>query len=942
MNTYLFYGLRLTLLCLAGASLAAQGISNVSVTYITYSSAIINWTTSTSQSSLIQYGTTAALGTDQNERTPVSVTAHQQFLSGLSGDTTYYYKVCNNSSSCDPTIRTFVTAAKPVPTPALPIPAARYAVPDKPVVPANRQFTIAADCSDLQSRINAVAQLDGTLDYEILIPVSSDCTVIRDSGLGDANQSSLILPAKSGPNSGGAGEIIIRSAAADSELPTPGSRVDPSFFSRMPTLRNNAWGVSELGSPNSYGTCTEGQLWWDFITALGNTWSMKACSSPSTNGYSLVAKTTFSGTPPASCTPSTWYYKNDTGAAHRGIYWCGPAGKPYHMQLGRVFCFSFAAGAHHYRFFGLQVSVVPFSNPHPNFLNTYGADGTYYVGHFKIPASAHHIIFDRCRLTGLDYPQRIQNLINSEASYLAFTGNYMDKVSYWLPNSSAGSNSTETQIFNISGGDMLLFDNNMLEGSGFGIISSDDTTGMTSNVVVTRNDILKPSRYRLGSTENAAAGGWFYHARHCIELKNGERWLIDGNVCDGNFATVNNGHFIAFSPRPGTVSTRKLQDIQFTNNTMRNGPAGIYVIGHNDLVGLQMSVARRILIANNQMLGIDGAAFSVLGGTRIGHCFTVQFGVEDLTLRHNLCRDNKGLWPAFLWQQYGPSAGLDFRDNIIWHSVANGYGGLVAPGCLMGTASLNCEWNGWRMERNALVNSSGQNPSSYPSNNFWPAAESGLQFADAANGNFRLQNNSPFRSGMAVTAGVSGPASDGASIGPDYYDIDRAHGAIGPLAIRAGDQHVTLMFSSGYTGVCAADFGTDPAFAGSFTRTATSSGTNSRLISVSGLVPNTVYYYRLLCGSVKTGSFQTATAAGQAAVLSVAVNPPSAWTPVTSAVAEFGVTTGLGSFSVTQPCVGGCTLFVPSVAGRVTYYRVHYRNIANQTFAQSAIMAAIP
>lgn len=942
MSTLRSYGIRIALLVWAAASLPAQGISNVTVSHITYSSVNINWNTTTGQSSLIQYGTTAALGSNQDEKTPVSTTEHHQYLSGLSANTTYYYKVCNNISSCDPTIRTFVTAAAPVPLPDLPIATTRLTVPPKPVVPANQRFTVAADCSDFQTRINAVAQLDGNLNYEILIPVNADCAIASNAGAGDANASSFYLPAKSGPNPNGTGEIIIRSAAADSELPPEGSRVDSSFYSRMPTLRNNVWGVRELSSPNSNGTCTSGQLWWDFIASLSNSWALKACTSPSTNGYTLVARTSFSGTPPSSCTPSTWYYRTDTSSSANGIYWCAPAGKLYRMQLGRYFAFTFNANAHHYRFLGIQFSVVPFTNPHPAFLNAYGTDGSYYVGHFQLPTSVHHIIFDRCRLTALDYPQRVQQLVNSEASSVAFLGNYIDQISYWLPDSNAGSGQTETQIFNLTGGDQLLFDNNYVEGTGFGIIATDDTTGMPTNVVITRNEFAKPPRYRYQSTENTAATGKFYHARHCIELKSGERWVIDGNICDGNFTTVNAAHFIALSPRAGSTSSRKMQDIQITNNTLRNGPGGVYVIGHNDVTFSQMTVARRIMITNNLLLGLDGYLSGVSGSARPGHCFTVQFGAEDITLRHNMCRDNNGVWPAFLWEQYGPSAGLDFRDNIVWHKWANGYGGLVTPGCALGTASLACGWNGWRMERNALINISGQSPSTYPSNNFWQTAESGLLMEDPAAGKYRLLKTSPFRSGAAVVSGVSGPASDGASMGPNHYDLERAQGIVGPVAVRAGDQHATFTFSSSHTGSCVADVSPDATFATGVIRASGAPGTSARMIAASGLTAGTVYYYRIICGGRKTGSFQTASSGGGSTSFTVVVKPPVTWSSITSAVAEFGTTTGLGSFTASQACVGGCTLYLSGTTGRATYYRVLYRNASSQTVARSGILSTIP
>jgi hypothetical protein len=460
--------------------------------------------------------------------------------------------------------------------------------------------------------------------------------------------------------------------------------------------------------------------------------------------------------------------------------------------------------------------------------------------------------------------------------------------------------------------------------------------------VITRNEFAKPARYRYQSTENTAATGKFYHARHCIELKSGERWVIDGNICDGNFTTVNAAHFIALSPRAGSTSSRKMQDIQITNNTLRNGPGGVYVIGHNDVTFSQMTVARRIMITNNLLLGLDGYLSGVTGSARPGHCFTVQFGAEDVTLRHNMCRDNNGVWPAFLWEQYGPSAGLDFRDNIVWHKWANGYGGLVTPGCALGTASLACGWNGWRMERNALINISGQTPSTYPSNNFWQTAESGLLMEDPAAGKYRLLKTSPFRSGAAVVSGVSGPASDGASMGPNHYDLERAQGIMGPVAVRAGDQHATFTFSSSHTGSCVADVSPDATFATGVIRASGAPGTSARMIAASGLTAGTVYYYRIICGGRKTGSFQTASSGGGSTSFTVVVKPPATWSSITSAVAEFGTTTGLGSFTASQACVGGCTLYLSGTTGRATYYRVLYRNASSQTVARSGILSTIP
>lgn len=934
---------RLLWMVLSGAlSLWGQSYSGVAVDAITYSSARLTWTTSFATSSVIRYGTTTGLGLVREEISPVSVTTHWQFLSGLTANTQYFYRLCSTVSSCDGTTYSFTTAAAPAIVPAMPVPTNRLVVPAMPVVPSGRRYTVAADCSDLQSRVNSVAAMDGNLDYEILIPAAADCSIAQDQILGNANQPAFTFPAKSGPNPNGTGEIIIRSAAADSELPPAGVRTGPAFFSKMPTLRNNNWGVQEGFSTPSAGTCALGQLWWDFFASLSNGWPLKQCTAPSSNGYSLTARIAFSGAVPSSCVAGTWYHKTDVGNATQGIYRCAPSGKLYRLQLGRVFGFAFAANAHHYRIVGVQFSVVPLPNPHESYLTgALGADGTYYVGHISIPATAHHIYFDRCRLTGLDYPQRIQQLVNTNGSQIAFVNNHIDQISYWLTDPNAPSNQTETQVFNVPAGAQLLFENNLIESSGFGLIATEDVDGQTTDVVVARNTFLKPERYRYGTAENTAGGGWFYHARHCVELKRGERWLIDGNVCDGNYLTVNQGHFIALSPRPLSSLTVVLQDVQITNNTLRNGPNGIFLIGHNDFASRQMPVMRRVLVENNMLLNLDGNRSAVPGRTGWGQCFSVLTGMEDLTVRRNLCRDQVGVWPAFLWEQYGPSAGLDFRDNIVWHKFSAGYGGLVTPGCAMGSASLACGWAGWRVQSNAIVNQSGQDPNTYPAGSFWLASEASLGFSNAAGGDFGLSAASPFRRGAPVVSGVSGPASDGGSVGPSQYQLRAAQGQLGTVAVRAGDQQALFTYSAPDGRACAVDVSPDGTFQTGVVRFGDGGGTRHRQLAATGLTGSTSYAYRVLCGEQRSGTLLTGSG-GQAFSLPVGVRPPAGWLGMAEVAAEFGTTPALGSQTVAASCASGCTVFVPSTIGRVIYYRVVYRNAGGTVVARGGLQAAIP
>lgn len=66
-------------------------MSNIAVTSITNTTAVVDWTTDEAASSLVQYGLTDEYGLEQSDGT--LVTTHTVSLTGLTGNTTYYFAV---------------------------------------------------------------------------------------------------------------------------------------------------------------------------------------------------------------------------------------------------------------------------------------------------------------------------------------------------------------------------------------------------------------------------------------------------------------------------------------------------------------------------------------------------------------------------------------------------------------------------------------------------------------------------------------------------------------------------------------------------------------------------------------------------------------------------------------------------------------------------------
>ena len=220
----------------AVANAQAPVVSNVTVDPPSYSTARIQWTSSSATSyARVQYDSLTstlpfANSTQQSQSGNVFTT--QGFtLGGLAPNTTYYFVACSANQSnpsqegCS-SVNSFKTAAAPagwptvIPTPTLPT------VPPLPAMPTiGTSYTVsgASDCSDatngLQAQINAAAALGGATNKAVLIPPSYTCI------------GNYALPVNTGT-----GWIVVRTAAPDSSLPPEGVRIDSTYASVMPTI----------------------------------------------------------------------------------------------------------------------------------------------------------------------------------------------------------------------------------------------------------------------------------------------------------------------------------------------------------------------------------------------------------------------------------------------------------------------------------------------------------------------------------------------------------------------------------------------------------------------------------------------------------------------------------------------------------------------------------
>ena len=83
-----------------------------------------------------------------------------------------------------------------------------------------------------------------------------------------------------------------------------------------------------------------------------------------------------------------------------------------------------------------------------------------------------------------------------------------------------------------------------------------------ADYVIRKNYFSHPDTYLIGSPKNRL--GKNYNNRQILELKAGQRMVIEGNVFDGNWADVTQGAMVLLTPREsgGIVPAKRITAIE--------------------------------------------------------------------------------------------------------------------------------------------------------------------------------------------------------------------------------------------------------------------------------------------------------------------------------------------------------------------------------------------
>ena len=673
----------ITACCSAGANITfgpfADGIS--------HSSARLYWETNAPSIFFIKYGLTSAYGNLANPPFIPGLNpgkAHSTYLSGLAASTVYHYSVCSSDGSF-PDIcsadAVFTTSALPAPHPVDPeLP--RYQVDTTMPAQTGQTLTVGSDCEDPNTGLIAMWNRANWGDT-VVVPIATVCS------------GAYTFPVKARDTVAPHRWIVTRTSASDLELPLPGTRITPAFASKMPAIRTNVMSpyIDNLALLSQY-KCSPGSYFW----ALDQPgFQMRQCSAQSV--WSNVIPHAEGTVSPTSCSTGDWFYNTTTTRPIDGVSRCvGPntwARVPIRWP-------SFSAnaainlsdnGAHHLRFIGLTITHIP-QPPEPLWGTTLGVEvGSIYGALIYQSSVNDHIIWDRCWFQGHE-PARINDAGFFDGSYIAVVDSRFDGIQYWQGGLPQVQDVESSGITITQGPGPGKFDNNYIEAYGISLYSTDDANSYSptpSDYTITRNTFYRDEAYHYGSP---ASNGRTYITRHLLEMKRGIRWLIQGNLFDGNWASVNNAAAIMLSPQPGP-GMYLINIVNGTATTAREHfltPGAHIVISSTGTSADAMWTVGSILDDRHFTL-VAGAAITSGGGfaNRLDNAATIS----DITIRDNIFqRVNSGVYlfghslGGYSGTVQNPSAGrVTIKNNIFRNmdssraipngAYPNGIGGVV-------------------------------------------------------------------------------------------------------------------------------------------------------------------------------------------------------------------------------------------------------------------------
>jgi hypothetical protein len=360
------------------------------------------------------------------------------------------------------------------------------------------------------------------------------------------------------------------------------------------------------------------------------------------------------------------------------------------------------SGSHHYKFAGIEFSAsAPDVRTYE--LIRFGLTGKPQSDLASVP---NNLVIDRCYIHGFP-TQEIQRGISVNSATTQITNSYISDIH--------GIGYDSQAICGWNGPGPFLIVNNYLEAAGenlmFGGAGPTIPNLIPSDIKIRRNTFFKPLSWKVGDPGYA---GIHWTVKNLLELKMARNVVIDGNTFENSWVDGQAGYAVLFTVRnqTGNAPWAILENVSFTNNTVKNSQSGIQTLGSDYNHPSQQSTG--LIIANNVFDGIS-------------HWFITVNGYNNVTVEHNTHFQRSNIITLT-----GPqSQGFIYRNNLTVRNPYGVYGDKTGEGNVGLTKFV---------PDNVFAGNvvAGADSARYPTGNFYPATLTDIQ-------SYRLTASSRFK-----------------------------------------------------------------------------------------------------------------------------------------------------------------------------------------------------
>ncbi|HEY2961669.1 MAG TPA: hypothetical protein VGJ37_04600 [Pyrinomonadaceae bacterium] len=387
-----------------------------------------------------------------------------------------------------------------------------------------------------------------------------------------------------------------------------------------------------------------------------------------------------------------------------------------------------AAGAHHYRFVGIEFSTTT-ANVKVYDLIRFGESRQTQKTVDSVP---HHLVIDRCYIHGFN-TQDVQRGISMNSGETTVSNSYISDIH------GVGYDTQAIAAWNGPGPFHVI--NNYLEAAGenimFGGADPAIPNLIPADIEVRRNYVFKPKSWKVGDPTYASK---HWTVKNLLELKNAKNVVIDGNIFENNWTDGQAGIPILFTVRnqEGSAPWSIVQNVTFTNNIVKGAQGGVNLLGTDNEKPSQQSSSATI--ANNLFVDIHGPFLTMTGFHKVNVVHNTHFQTGNIIIFS------------------GPQAEqFVYRDNLTVRD-SRGYG-VFGDATGEGVVGLKKFAPDAVFKNNVLA---GADSSLYPKDNYYPASIDGVGFMNYEKGDYRLAAGSKF----------SKASSDGLPVGVDWQKLN--------------------------------------------------------------------------------------------------------------------------------------------------------------------------